>query len=376
MEVIVAGVTHRLGPGDAIWFLSSQPHTFVALDGEPCLSVWADTIPDHAQPGGFGSLLGGVATHTNGAPAKRADALAVARELPLDADYLREIVEQLAGVGSSPLGFRTTGTPEDREVAAFVAEQMRAAGLADVAVEQVEVDGWRFEDARLETGDGFTAVGAALGGAPATPRAGVRGRLVDGGGGGRRALDRLDVHGAIVLLDWRKGPAGPSDVGLELGLRGAVGVVVAPAEGGPYFQAEGALGTFDGHWHAGAPPMMTVRMEDAGELRRRLAQGAIEVTLTVRVEVTPGAAGSNVAGYLPGERDGPIVVGAHHDGWFRAAFDNATRRRRDARDRPRAPGHRATSRATGSASPRARPRSSGCSTASSTGASAPGARCT
>ena len=26
----------------------------------------------------------------------------------------------------------------------------------------------------------------------------------------------------------------------------------------------------------------------------------------------------------PGERDGPIVVGAHHDGWFRAAFDNAS----------------------------------------------------
>src|SRR6185312_5674892 len=30
-------------------------------------------------------------------------------------------------------------------------------------------------------------------------------------------------------------------------------------------------------------------------------------------------------GYLPGRRRGaPIVVGAHHDGWFRAAFDNAS----------------------------------------------------
>ena len=38
----------------------------------------------------------------------------------------------------------------------------------------------------------------------------------------------------------------------------------------------------------------------------------------------PATAGSNVVGYLPGDAPGPIVVGAHHDGWFRAAFDNAT----------------------------------------------------
>ena len=47
--------------------------------------------------------------------------------------------------------------------------------------------------------------------------------------------------------------------------------------------------------------------------------------MTVRAEVTPGAAGHNVVGYLRGRRaTAPIVVGAHHDGWFRAAFDNAT----------------------------------------------------
>ena len=58
MEVLVAGAAHRLGPGDAIWFVSSQPHTFVVVGDQPCLSVWADTIPDHAQPGGLRSLLG------------------------------------------------------------------------------------------------------------------------------------------------------------------------------------------------------------------------------------------------------------------------------------------------------------------------------
>ena len=29
-------------------------------------------------------------------------------------DYLRHVVNRLAAIGSSPLGFRVTGTPEDR----------------------------------------------------------------------------------------------------------------------------------------------------------------------------------------------------------------------------------------------------------------------
>lgn len=46
MEVVVAGESHRLGPGDGIWFLSTEPHTFVPVGDEPCVSVWADTIPE------------------------------------------------------------------------------------------------------------------------------------------------------------------------------------------------------------------------------------------------------------------------------------------------------------------------------------------
>jgi peptidase M28-like protein len=254
----------------------------------------------------------------------RADPLAVARALPLDRDLLERVVAELARIGSSPLGFRVTGTPEDHEAARIVAGHLRDSGLEDVAVAEVRVDGWRFAEAELRVEPGAAIEGAALGGTPATPAGGAEGPVLDGGGGSRRELDRLDVRGALVLVDWRKGPLGPSDVGLELGLRGAAGVLVAPAAGGPYFQADGALGAFDGHWHAGAPPMMTLRRADAQALRAQLAGGPLTGVLHVRAEVVPGARGANAEAFLPGERPGPIVVGAHHDGWFRAAFDNAT----------------------------------------------------
>ena len=47
MDVEVAGTRYRLGPGDGIWFVSSQPHTFTAVGDAECVSVWADTLPEH-----------------------------------------------------------------------------------------------------------------------------------------------------------------------------------------------------------------------------------------------------------------------------------------------------------------------------------------
>lgn len=46
LEVRVADTVQVLAEGDGIWFLSSEPHTFVNAGDGPCLSVWADTIPE------------------------------------------------------------------------------------------------------------------------------------------------------------------------------------------------------------------------------------------------------------------------------------------------------------------------------------------
>ncbi|HSD77514.1 MAG TPA: M28 family peptidase, partial [Solirubrobacteraceae bacterium] len=232
-------------------------------------------------------------------------------------EYLQHVVERLASIGSHPLGFRVAGTPEEREAVDFVAGEMRSLGLEDVVEEPVPVDGWRLEEAYVELADGTRVEGASFGGVPETGAKGVEGELVRVARGGRRQLDRLDVEGKIALVEWQVARLWPYHVGLELGLRGAKAMVLYVPEGGPFYQAPGAIGTFDGIWHAEGPPCVTIRREDAPRLEGR-------VRVVLRAPRRPST-GWNVVGELRGRRRGaPAIVAGHHDGWFEAAFDDAT----------------------------------------------------
>jgi Peptidase family M28 len=254
------------------------------------------------------------------------DLLSAVRGLPIDPSYIRYVIEDLTAIGSSPLGFRNTGTPEDQAVAAFVSAELRDIGLSDVAVEKVDVDAWRFHAASVRVGGADSDLivdGCSFGGVPPTPRGGVTSHLIDVGDPTRRRLDRLDLRGAIVLADWKHKAVPPSVFVIELARRGIAGVVVNCPTGGAWFQGIDALGAFDGSWPTAAPTMVMVRKEDAARLRAA-STGAVEVTMTLDAEIARHAAGHNIVGYLPGESPGPIVVGAHHDAWFRGAFDNTS----------------------------------------------------
>lgn len=241
-------------------------------------------------------------------------------EARIEAGELRRIVEKLESFRSHPLGFRVAGTPAERQAADWIAAEMRAIGLHDVVLDPVPVDGWELREAHVEAG-GARYECSSFGGVPGTPPGGVAGELVAVARGGRRELEGVDVTGRIVLLDWRDDDLWPFQSGLELGLRGAAALIVTCQPGGPYFQADGALGAFDGLWHVGAPPMVTIRKEDAALLAAR--GGEVRVHLDVRL--TPDAEGANVVGFLPGRRTGrPILVGGHHDAWFTGSFDDAT----------------------------------------------------
>ena len=179
------------------------------------------------------------------------EALAIARELPIDPERLRATVERLAGVGSSPLGFRTTGTPEDREVAEYAAGELRDCGLRDVAIEEVTVDGWRFEGAALEAvGDRIEA--SSMGGVPADAARRHRGAA------GRRRRGRSRGAWTASTSSARS----PSSTGSARRSRcatsrsswacaGRSGVVANCPQGADFYQSEGVIGSFDGHWHDG-----------------------------------------------------------------------------------------------------------------------------
>ena len=109
---------------------------------------------------------------------------------------------------------------------------MRAIGLQDVSVEAVPVYGWRMRGASLEVG-GRSFECASMGGVPGTPPGGITAPLVWAGDASRRRLDRIDVGGRIAVVEWRSGSIWPSDVGLELAARGAIGVVAALPAGRP-----------------------------------------------------------------------------------------------------------------------------------------------
>jgi hypothetical protein len=246
-------------------------------------------------------------------------------DVAVDVAMLRRVVDTISSVGSHPLGFRATGTPEDHEVTDFVAAEMRAIGLANVGFEDVPVDAWRFRGASVSVEGGKHFECASLAGVPATPGPGVTGELVFVGDGRRDRLDRLDLVGKVALVDWRRASVWISEIGLELGMRGAAAIVVACLDGGARFQGPDALGTSVARWHPAAPPLVTIRKADGLELIELCRNGAPRVTVVLDVEIDRHAKGRNVVGVLSPERRGaPIVVGAHHDGWFSGAFDNAS----------------------------------------------------
>jgi len=243
----------------------------------------------------------------------------------IDVDYMRSVVERLAASGSSPLGFRLAGTPEEVALSGWIAEQMQAIGLVDVALEPVPVDAWRFHGARVEAlGRVFEC--ASFGGAVPTPPGGVTGEVAFVGRGARDEIAGLDLRGKVVIIDWRGTDLlWPSMSAAEAARAGAVAALVTSLPGGFFYQREGALGAFDTYGLPDAVPMLTLRKEDAQELIDAAAQGAVAVRVTLDAELKPGVDAYNVVSTLPGRREGsPIVVAGHHDAWFYGALDDAS----------------------------------------------------
>jgi hypothetical protein len=251
----------------------------------------------------------------------------------LDMAYVEEVTAHLGTIGSSSLGFRALGTPEDQETAQYLADQMTAIGLEDVAVESFTGDAWRFESGSVAVSGGgldrtFPATSNA--GVPGTPSGGVSGKVVPVGYGTRSEYKGLDVEGKIVFAWWDYDRLGiwPNYIAYEAEIHGAKAVIMASAPDHAWYSAGGgrALGSNDGECSTTlCAPLAIVSKRSAAKLVAALDAGKVTATVTVNATNTFDAPAYQAIGRITGSvyPDQAIVFTSHHDAWFTGAADDS-----------------------------------------------------
>src|SRR5262245_11472425 len=243
-------------------------------------------------------------------------------------EYVREL---------TAIGPRLTGTVAFERAAQWAAQQLRAVGVASVALEPFAIpDGWERQHAtaRIVAPIERPLDVASLGWTPSTPDGGVIGDVVslDSLAPDRIESDPARVRGRIVLLRDDEA-AGPADVVARRhrAIDGALRDAGALAILSPDPDGERALSARDRAAGAavGALPAAQISADDAKTIRRMLERGRVRMAIEVRNTVTPGPRSvSNVVGEIRGRdrADEWVIVGAHLDSWDvgPAAQDNAT----------------------------------------------------
>jgi carboxypeptidase Q len=238
--------------------------------------------------------------------------------------------------GLTEAGPRLTGSAAYQRAAEWSADQFRAMGITQVALEPFTIErGWERVSARariLAPADRPIHV-ASLGWSPSTPEGGFDAEVVALDAFSPAALPpRVALQGRIVLLPDGDPPgdsatAARTRIALAVALRtaGALAILSADSDPGNQLSARG----FTFSTAIVALPAAQIGRDDAESIRRSLARGAVRMSLELSNRVTPGAAiVNNVIADIPGRErpDEWVLVGAHLDSWDFAtgAQDNAT----------------------------------------------------
>jgi hypothetical protein len=252
--------------------------------------------------------------------------------------YPQNLEQYFVSLGTNPdLGFRWAGTSAEKAVAERTFKALKAAGLRGVKYEPVPVDVFDFKRAAVTTASGLDYVASSFAGTPPTGPDGITADLVYVGNGTKAAFDAAEaasgpVAGKLVLMDLDFGTAfWMSLPGAEAAHRGALGVIMTYGDGGYYWYAEDALGSFDATYQYDWAPMVYVSKTDGDALRAEVqtamaAHKAYTATMVCDTKVKladDGGTAYNVIGTLPGKNRGQaIVLSAHMDAHFRAGMDD------------------------------------------------------
>ena len=256
----------------------------------------------------------------------------------LDMGYAQEVIEDVCAMGDSDIGFRGAGGSADQEAATYMAEQMEAIGLVDVALEAVPVNTWEFRGAYLDVPGMERMVAASFGGFlgtddQSTPdvHEALEGEVVWVNNGYDADYFGKDVEGKIVLVNWIGYDYWVDSIAYGAWENGAKGIIVTTIDSN-VGQNDWALSCHDGLYVTGWPPLISISPENATLIIDLLDSGeSLTVTMYSDILKLPELAGTgyNPVGYLPGKdygtsKDEFVIFGPHHDAWFQGAMDDTS----------------------------------------------------
>lgn len=245
----------------------------------------------------------------------------------LDTDFSYEVDKTISEMGDDPvLGFRSAGSPAEKETASYIEKTMKEIGLQNVTVDEIELDGWTFNGANItfKNADGEKQK-IDLGGYQTTIQAeNETVKVVYLNKGTAADYENVDVNGKLVLIDidqnndwWINNPAYQAHV------KGAKAVL---ANSAMEVEMDDRIGTQDFCGPADAPAL-GISQQDTDALKKAIdasPNGEIEVTLNADSMVTENVQSQNVWGEIPGKTDEVIYMMAHMDGYFHSFYDDAS----------------------------------------------------
>lgn len=238
-------------------------------------------------------------------------------------EYVHEITKELSLMGNDygKMGFRCAGSTGEWHTAYRIAEEMKAIGLKDVAIEKFPVSAWEPLSAKL-TIDEETIEACPYAGTSGTPNGGVTAEIVDVGRGaiedyrGKCVEDKIVFFSFDMLEDyWVNIPAYQA---MKMGAK----AVICSYEGEAYSLRDDSIGCFDGQMLPGFP-VVNISRKAGSNLRERLVLGKVIGCLDVEVNENHAGESSNVIGYIHGKDPSKmIVLAGHMDGFFNTYQDD------------------------------------------------------
>jgi hypothetical protein len=246
----------------------------------------------------------------------------------LDPEYGRQMAMGLLDFRTNEHGFRISGSPAEKAAGEWIAEQMKAIGLQNVAVEGFPVDGWIFKGAEgsLKADGEFVCSfeAAAFTGSKAVKD--LAAQVVYMGFGTADEYEKQSAEGKIVLIDTDSFRNNWYDVVFRQAQeRGAVAVMAIPTEPNPGTYSDDIITVHEMETKIDIPAI-SVSVSTGRLIKEQLEKtDDVEITLNADIEIDRNAEAHFVRGCIPGRnKDRYIILCGHYDAYWEGVQDNAS----------------------------------------------------